>query len=412
MKVFPKKKIHLKTIVIIAAAAVCLTMMISASLVGYYYLMPHGGIVDVEGNPIFEEGIQTAKSSNGFYKNDPISGDNYTIQTVTWTRANGRSTLAVWVTEDCVELVGLRAEIDGIEYPLEKKTFNISSGFVGYVTTDIEKECEFDLVCDEPAFRHTVTFQPSEAIPVESYSNGLTLMGTTSGRAVYLGVNDDKLLHSEFLRNAEVRFISTKDEIAVADDGYVYEYRNGYGLNEGDMLVKLDYERNMPADTHIVSLSIPNLIIYYYYSDENDSPAVSVPLPQDGETIYGEWVLIDGDGFSYVINSISREGDTLTASSDRGMTYSGDYNIVCPEEDIYNSNQTDVVLMLRGIEGCFGAKKLNTHRFEFDGELNYGKSLDSFADENGEIIISVWQMSVEHAGNWIIDFSETAGTAE
>jgi len=95
------KKRNLRRILIAAAVVGCLTMLVSAAVVGYLYSTPDGIIVDEAGNQVEENSAQTAQNSRY------ISGDGYHIRSVTWTMANGRTTLAVWVTPDSDELVGL-----------------------------------------------------------------------------------------------------------------------------------------------------------------------------------------------------------------------------------------------------------------------------------------------------------------
>lgn len=389
------KKRNIRRIVIIAAAVVSLTMMVSAALVGYLYRTPDGQLVDESGNTTEQTHAQSAENSKG------IHGDGYSIRSVTWTQANGRTTLAVWVTPDSDELVGLKAVIDGAEYPLEKKTFNLSSGYIGYTTTNIDQPTEFTLVCDSPAFSESVSFVPEEVIPAESYSNGMTLFGTTSGRVIYIGINDENYLNSELFRHAELSFVKTVEETVTDNTGTEYSGCSGGSNRDNNMLTQMNYDEKIPAGNTAVSLNAQYLKVIYNFMEAADldlAPAVKVPLPEEGETISGEWHLVNADGFSYIINSITRNGNELVFRSENSLTYDGVYKVA---EDMPGNY---IYALIKG-NGNTSFTSGGSNE-EWTIGIRDNESFEDYMDENGEIILSIFEMGVTYTGDWHLDFAE------
>ena len=391
------KKRNLRRILIAAAVVGCLTMLVSAAVVGYLYSTPDGIIVDEAGNQVEEDNARTTHNSRY------ISGDGYHIRSVTWTMSNGRTTLAVWVTPDSDELVGLTAVIDGAEVPLEKKTFNLSSGLIGYTTTDVKEPTEFTLRCKSPVFEELVSFRPEDLIPAECTSNGITLFGTTAGSTVYIGVSDENYLTSEIFRHSELVFVKPVYETVTDNTGAQYGDSIGGTIRDDTMLMQMQYP-DMPAGNIAVSLSAPYVKVVYSFNEAEEmgtAPSVMIPLPADGETVTGAWKLVDADGFSYIVDSITRSGEQLTFTTE-GLTYEGIYDVA--EDMPGNYVYTDLV---------GNGKRASTESGTNETWIipaNKGETLEDYADENGEILLTIWEMGVTYAGDWTLDF--TADTVE
>jgi len=398
------KKRSIKRIVIIAAAVLSLTMMVSAALVSYIYRTPDGQFVDESGTQTEKtDRVQSAENLND------IMGEGFAITSVTWTQANGRTTLAVWTAPDAEELTGLKAVIDGKEYPLEKKAFNLSGGYIGYTTTNIDEPTEFLLVCGSPAFEAVVSFVPEEVVP-ENYSNGMTLFGTVEEGKVFIGVNDENYLTSGLFRNARVSFVAIHDETVTDNMGNEYTdigKRLSYKKEMIDkgMLLQLNASRKVPAENTVVSVHTPCLeVIYDFRQAARDglAPSVNIPLPADGETITGEWVLLGSDGFSYVINSISRNGNSLEFVSDHGLTYDGIYSVASDRTTLPRNH---IITNIKG-EGGFYSKGMINNNEMWTSEVMEGNVLEDYIDENGEFILELKELNIVYEGDWTLNFAE------
>lgn len=378
-----------KLIPITAAIILSLTVIISAAVIGYYYRTPKGDIIDEAGNTV-EDTAEVDSAVN----DSSVSGEGYHIASVTWTMVDDRTTLAVWASSDSMELTGLTAVTEEGEYPLKKTTFNLTGGYVGYTTTDITKPTVFMLKCDDPAFERQITFQPEDVIPAESTSNGLTLFGTTEGSTVYIGVNDDNFLDSQLFRDAELAFVKTSFETVTDNEGN--EYTDGTGGTSRDDTLSTRQHYEIPEGSRIVSMKTEYLKTIYSFGEAANlgyAPSVAVPVPDDGKTLTGSWALIDTEGFRYIINSVSRTGETLTFTTDEGLTYEGVYSIdtVMPSTYVYT-----------GINGS-GMPSGSGSKSEWTFELDEGQ-LEEVMNENGEIDVCVFEIGLCYAGDWELNF--------
>lgn len=385
------KKRNIRRIAVIAAVALSLTMMVSAAVVSYIYRTPNGEFIDDQGNIIPDLQTQSVETSRG------IHGNGYSIPSVTWTTAKDRTSLAVWVTRDSEELLGLTAVIDGTEYPLEKRTFNLNSGYIGYTAEGMEKPSEFTLKCRSPLFEEQVSFMPEDVIPAECYSNGMTLFGTTSGRTIYIGINDENYLNSEIFRHAELVFVKPVEETVTDNTGAEYSGSSGGTNRDNNMLTQMNYDEQIPEGNTAVSMHTSYLRVIYSFMEAADhglAPSVKVPLPADGETITGEWHLVDCDGFSYIIDSVSRKGNEVIFTTEDGLTYDGVYEVAGDMPGNYIYAQLDG----EGNSSSGGSRN--------EWSIEPYSALDEFADENGEISVSIFEMGVTYAGDWTLDFTE------
>lgn len=380
-----------RKILVIAALAVVLTMLISAAAVAYYYRTPDGTIVDKEGNAAdTTENVTSGENDRG------LSGTGYVIPAVTWTTANGQTTLAVWATRASEELTGLTAVIEGKPYPLTKATFNLNGNLVGYTAEGVPEPTVFTLTCERPAFTETVNFLPQDVIPAECTSNGLTLFGTAVGNTVYIGVNDANFLNMELAKTAKLTFVKPSGEEVTDSTGAVHADSRGGSSRDTELTTYARYD--IAEGASIVSLKTPYLKIFYNFAEsgalrDGTAPSVKVPVPADGETLEGEWVLLDSDGFRYVIRSIKREGDDLRFVAPEGLTYEGVYSIAADMPGTYLYTGISGGDMMSG----GGSKYEWTMNFR-DGELA------EHTDENGEIHLGVFEMAIVYEGDWELHF--------
>jgi len=380
-----------KPILIAAAVALSMTAVISAAVVGYYYRTPGGDIIDEAGGKVEETG-----NVDSIVNDSAVFGEGYDIVSVTWTKSDTGTTLAVWATQDSMELTGLTAATDEGEYPLTKSTFNVTGGYVGYTTTDIAKPTVFTLKCENPAFERKITFQPADTIPVESTSNGLTLFGTTEGTTVYIGINDNNVLDSELFRDAELSFGKTMLETVTDTEGNTYTGGSRGGTNRSDDKLTTRQDFKMPADARIASVRTPYLEVLYSFGKASalgTAPTVRLPVPCDGETLTGEWLLLDTEGFRYAINSIHRDGNTITCTTDDALTYSGTYTVS-------TEFATFLYIPIRGPEGDINPSG-SSHEWTYDfGE----EQIEKYTDENGELELYLFEMELCYEGGWELHF--------
>lgn len=378
-----------KLILVTAAIVLSLTVIISAAVISYYYRTPKGDIIDEAGNI-----VKNTAGVDSIVNDSAVSGEGYHIASVTWTMVDNRTTLAVWVSNDSMELTGLTAVTEDGEYPLPQSTFNLTGGYVGYTTTDIAKPTVFTLKCDTPAFERQITFQPEDVIPAESTSNGLTLFGTTEGSTVYIGVNDNNFLDSELFKDAALAFVKTSLETVTDNEGN--EYTDGTGGTNRDDTLSTRQHYEIPEGNRIVSVKTERIKTIYSFGEAANlgyAPSVSVPVPDDGETLTGDWALIDTEGFRYIINSVRRTGETLTFTTDEGLTYDGVYSIdtVMPSTYVYT-----------GVNG-YGMPSGGGSNEEWTFEFEEGK-LENVINETGEIDVCVFEIGLCYAGEWELVF--------
>ncbi len=378
------KKRNLRPILAAAIALISLTMLVSAGAIAYYYRTPGGNLVDEGGNI-----AETITEADSMVNDRAIVGSEVTIASVTWAQADNHTTLAVWLSPDEPELTNPTAIIGGKEYPLTKKTFNLTGGMIGYTVVDVPKPETLKIRCDSPAFEETVNFQP-ENIMSECTIGGITLFGSTSGNTVYLGVNDENYLTSELFRNAELEFVSATTGTVTDNTGAEYSDSKG-GSNRGDELIALQ-RYDIPDGNSIVSLRAEQIrIIYNYFraTQEGTAPSVKIPLPADGEKIPGSWTLIDENGISYIINSIARNGNVLTFTTDDDL--------------LINGQRIPGTYCYTGLQGYGLTDGGSGEQGEWTMEMD---DIEACADENGELELCIAELRIGYPGNWHLNFAE------
>lgn len=378
------KKRNLRPILAAVIALIGVTMLVSAGAIAYYYRTPGGNLVDESGNI-----AETITEADSMVNDRTISNGEVTIASVTWAQAENHTTLAVWLPADEPELVNPAAIVNGKEYPLAKKTFNLTGGMIGYTAVDVPKPETLKLRCESPAFEETVNFPP-ENIMSECTIGGITLFGSASGNTVYLGVNDENYLTSELFRNAELAFVSATTGTVTDNTGAEYSDSKG-GSNRGEELIALQ-RYDIPDGNSIVSLRAEQIrIIYNYFgaTKEGTAPSVKIPLPADGEKIPGSWALIDENGISYIINSIARNGNVLTFTTDEDLLI-GDQRI--PGTYCYT-----------GLQGYGLTDGGSGEQGEWTMEIN---DIEACADENGDIELCITELRLGYPGDWHLNFAE------
>lgn len=380
----PMKKRNLRPILAAAIVLISITMLVSAGAVAYYYRTPEGDLVDNSGNI-----AETVTEDDSMENDRAIMAGEVTIASVTWAQAENHTTLAVWLPADEAELVNPIAIVNGKEYPLAKKTFNLTGGMIGYTAVDVPKPETLKIRCDSPAFEETVNFQPDN-IMSECTIGGITLFGSASGNSVYLGVNDENYLNSKLFEQAELALVTATTGTVTDNTGAEYTDSKG-GTSRGKDLITLQrYE--VPDGNHIISLRADRIRIIYDYSNaanRGTAPSVKLPLPMDGETISGTWTLIDENGISYIINSIGRKGNVLTFTSKDDLLINGER---VPGTYCYTGLQN--YGLTNGGSGEDG---------EWTMELS---DIEACADENGMLELCIAELRIAYPGDWHLNFAE------
>ncbi len=385
------KKRNLRLILAAAIVLISLTMLVSAGAIAYYYRTP-GGLV------ISPDGAASSDITDTSINDSGIRGEGYHIHTVTWAEADGQTTLAVWAEEDNLE--GLTAIIDGKEIPLIKNTFNMTGKLTGYTTTDIAKPSVFTLSCTNPPFSQTISFTPEE-IMAESSSNGMILFGSAQGNKVYIGVNAPYFLDSVLSQTATIDFVFTQDDEAIDNEGNVYSSVKSASNTDRETSLMVWQEYELPAVNFITSLASKNVEIMFNMIDAcSNGTAISakIPVPENGETLTGSWELLGCDGFSYVLDSVTRNDDKLIYTSADGITYHGD-NYTLAADNSYHSAALAVNGAWSEVNGGGGDE--TDYEIRFDSGV-----IESLADENGMLDICVYMLRIGFIGNWHLDFGE------
>ncbi len=385
------QKRYWKPILVTAIVMLCLTMLISAGAIVYYYRAPGGELVDESG-----KGADVLAETDSAINDRSIRiNEDLVIVAVTWAQAEKHTTLAVWVNGDSVTLENLVAVVEGVEYPLEKKTFHLSGGQIGYTAVDVPKPEMVQLRCDSPAFAETVTFSP-ENIMTETTVGHMTLFGSTAGNSLYLGISDDTYLDNPIFTHAELSLVTaTMGNSYVTDnEGNTYlSTGGGSATRSEDFLTFQQYD--IPAGNHIVSLYTDTIDMIYYYphATEGLAPTVQVPLPAVGETLTGNWVLMDDGRISFVITEVSRpEEGFLTLHVPDGVAVTG-------EE--YGGGSCIVDIAGEGS----GSKSAGGGGDSYEIRIHDG-SLADWVDEEGAIVVCVQELRLYYSGEWVLAFGE------
>ncbi len=383
------KKRNWKPVFVIAAMVLCLTMLLSAGALVYYYRIPGGELVDDVGQ-VLENPAETDSAINDRYIR---IGENLTIAAVTWAQAENHTTLAVWVDGDSVVLENLVAVVDEVEYPLEKKTFHLGGGQVGYTAVDVPKPVSLVLRCENPAFTETVNFTP-EQIMTECTVGNITVFASTAGNTLYMGVSDAMYLENPLFTHAELSLVTAimGNSYVTDNEGNTYETTTGGSENWSDNF--LTFQRyDIPPENRIVSLYTDSMwaIYDYPYASEGKSPTVKIPLPAVGESLEGHWALIDESGISFVFAQISRtEEGVAVLSAPEGMTV---------QSELYGGGNC-----IPGLAGNIGSNSCGGGGDTYDVKVIDG-TLDDWTNENGEITICVRELRLEYVGEWELDFA-------
>lgn len=385
------KKIRL--LLVLTAILSVMAVAVTAGLVRNYYQMPDGNIADENGNIIDPALLEGNEDFALKMTGEPIIGDGYTIISVNWLRVDGNTTLSVWTTTDSVELDGLYAVLDEHQYPLSKTTYDYD-GYIGYTTFDIPNPIGMKLLCKQPDFSYDISFE-NDRVSEECYSNGITLSGYVDNEKIYIQFTDKALAETELLRNADVAY-NTGFAVAYNNFGTAYQQKGSYHYDNVYRGNYIDFRTGNVYVPVYTKVHIPELIITYYFDtlDPGLLPSEEVPVPEKGETIIGNWVLLDADGFRYEINSVTHEenGD-VRLESDRGVEYEGEYSV------------SDVLNVQLAVNGIMISQQANTSRviLNFSSDNN---SVENYLSEDNTLAISLAHMMLEYSGDWTLTFPE------
>jgi len=383
-----------RRILAVAALAAALTMMISAAAVIRYYRTPGGAVMDKNGNPPPVTEIIASGENDRI-----ISGEGYRIPRITWSAVDGITTLAVWSAPSADDLIGLRAVTDAGEiYPLTKTAFNLVSSYVGYTTDRFPAPQPFTLMCDSPAFSERVVLLTDDIITVQSACGGITLFGSAVENTVFYGVNDAIFPTMELSKTAEIVLSKLHGNTEITDTAgkITVGGRGGSRASEEELTTWAVYD--ITQGSSIASLRARSIRVNLNFAAsgaiaDGTAPHVYVPVPNDGQTLTGNWLLLDSDGFTYEINSVSREGRTLRFSSDEGLRYSGTHPIMpC-------SPGSWVITGILGRGMVAGSGTGNTWTMEFPEN-----GWKEYQNEKGWIPICIFEMAYNYVGEWELDF--------
>lgn len=343
---------------LIAAAALLLAVVIPVSAVGISHVLwrPDVGLTDLDGNPV-------AADAAVYTSAEAVDFGGLRLTYVIWTNTAGGSTLSVWLIGDHDGgLTDLTVAGAGKTCTL---TYNGSDGADGhnYICTDFPyaETVTVSSAALGASADFTLTARENSGIFVPEYY-GISFELVPDGGAMRVIIIDRGILGEEMSQYAKMRLIQGSDWKFYDAEGTLYETHSGGGgvddygrsfmsyiLNRAgenysyyrpedstpeelaqipaDAVANADGSYNVmwnddgslrfidPADikpvnaADIVRVELASMTFRYRFND--DLPAFDLPIPADGETITGDFLAFDMDGFTDHIDSVKREGNTL-----------------------------------------------------------------------------------------------------
>lgn len=408
-----------KICALIAAVMILFTMAcaISAGIAKYYYHTPGGNIIDQDRNFVDNpDGLMLKMTEKD------IRGNGYTITEVNWTSVDDRTTFTVWVSADSIDLKGLRANIGDTEYPL-KKTFvskdeNGNPLNYGYTSLDVPEPESFEiranrhhglqLYIDKPEAWHTVFFVPEDCEPVGYVCDGVSLTGYYYDDKLYLGTTDTVLENSELNELIENTVTVSHNALLTGNDGEEYvqgeDFGYGGGVGEGSFV---DAYTNIPG---IVPRTLHTKTITSHLDllPVEGKTYCDLPIPEPGETLTGEWKILDVDGITFTITKITREDKNT-------ITFTTPDEIVRhfkTEEKPVNVFSKAVSSLLFGEELFVGDPEnsfLSMRPYIFEEGYYYrfsSKFLREYSETHDTIPFGISSIEVQYSGDWTLTFPE------
>ncbi|MBP3292439.1 MAG: hypothetical protein J6N32_01685 [Clostridia bacterium] len=419
------KYIKLKKVRTLIAAAAILSLMavaVTAGIVNYYYRTPGGNIVDQTGTVIEQPENMSLKMTG-----TTLSGPGYTIEEVNWLSYNGQSTFTVWMTADSldVEPQNLHAVIDSVEYPLKKsfvtKDTDGNPLCIGYTTANMPEPQNWSpdndkgnvwLRCDEPFISKNLYFEPTDIHPVHTTADGITVTGYLYDGNFFYGGEDDVLMQSpyrELIANTSCSF-SFND---ITDtSGVLHEdvLRNGYGVGSGgiaDSCYSIP-EGIVPASTQTewVKLNV------HLVSKENVTYC-DLPIPEQGETLTGEWTVFDMAGMKITITEITRDKYSIQYYSPDAViryNYDGKLDPVELLDDSCFADALDTVIIHTGfgeVEGLVDSNTTTSGQPETGKKWRIAaKNMNEYCETHDTFRLRTRYLELSYRGDWTLTFPE------
>jgi hypothetical protein len=339
-------KLQKRAALILISVILFSIMTVSAGVMTViYFWNPERGIVDNYGNTINVNNQYTVLMSDTAEK-----FGNTVLSYVIYTEYENSSTLSVWIIDKSTRSVSeklikdLYAVTPNGKYALQPNGYDSANGY-NYICDYFPKSEKLTINSISLGISTEVTLNEREAteifVPeIAGYSFVLSL--SEDGKEFYLIVIDRNILASEMADYVYYRGISGINWTFWDADGNKYDAAGGGGgIDEYGRSFTTIAVRGINADK-IVEIDIPWLTFKYYF-DYGDKFAYDIPLPADGETLYGDWHAFDMDGLRDRVDSITRNGDTLILTFPSiALEYNGNVPIFdtesTPKVLIYDEN--------------------------------------------------------------------------
>ncbi len=319
MKYMRKHKI--RTLVLAAVILSLMAVAVTAGIVNYYYRTPGGKIFDQSGTIVEDAGNISLKMTG-----EALTGGGYTIEEINWLSYNGQSTFTVWMSADSEEPQNLRAEIDGVEYPLTESFVTRDPDgnllCVAYSTTNMPEPQNWSpdtdtgnvwILCDEPFISRYIFFEPTDIRPVHTTSDGITVTGYTHNDTLYLGVDDDVMKQSPLNDLISSAWGSFSHKDMTDTDGIVHENFQWHGHVTGDGgIADVSYPLGGIVPSSVTGAGI---LLTAHIAEKENVTFCEIPIPEEGETLTGEWVIMDAAGIRLTATEITRDKYSLVIYS-------------------------------------------------------------------------------------------------
>ena len=415
------KYIKLKKVRTLIAAAAILSLMavaVTAGIVNYYYRTPGGNIVDQTGT-ILEKPENMSLKMTG----KELTGVGYTIEEVNWLSYNGQSTFTIWLTADSAVPQNLRAVMDNTEYPLKESFITKDKDgnplCIGYtalgmpepqnVTSDSRLNTLW-LVCDEPFISTRIYFEPTDIQPVQSSGNGISVTSYIYNGNLYFGAEDTVLEQSPISDMISMRW-SSIFPVVTTTDGTVYDgyedklFTFSYGVGDGGMV---DQFYQIPEGIAIDSVNLPYVYITAALEQKENVTYCDLPIPEIGETLTGEWTLLDLEGMKFTVTKITRDKYSINYySPDKALRYcyENTYDKTCFAESL---GTISIRTGFRNIDDLEEPITSTPGPVPHEGYIwrIASKKMNEYCETHDTIRLSVSAIDLSYLGGWTLTFPE------
>ncbi len=399
------------------AAAVILSLMavaVTAGIVNYYYRTPGGKIFDQNGTI-----VETPENMSLKMTGEALHGNGYTIENVNWVSCGGQSTFTVWLSADSEKPESLCAQMDGVEYPLTESfsTFDPDGNLLctAYSTTNMPEpqnwspnhfEGTVRIVWNDSLYGHNIYFEPTDIQPVQTTADDITITGYMYDGRIFFGAKDNVLLRSELGQLISATTSSFYYTNVTDTSGTLHEnaLKSGYGVGSGG-IIDTSYELSegiVPASVHIEQLNLN-----VSFAEKENVTCCDLPIPEEGETLTGEWTIMDFAGMKITITEITRDKySVIYYSPDASLiAYNGKY---CPFDTTCFADgigQIQISTSFRVGDSSLIPTSLAQPREGRKWRIA-SKTLSEFAETHDTIRLCIDQFYITYSGDWTLTFPE------